>query len=181
MVLREKKKGSLAVMSGLSGSGKSTTAQQLAKQSHAIRLRSDAVRKHLAGIDLHEKGGDEIYTPEMTDKTNSRLIELGVQLAKRGDRIILDAKFDRQAKRQEALTAANANSLPITFLHCTAPPEVLKSRVEKRSGDFADASAAVLAKQSMEPFTEADPVIVVDTTHSVEEIQSLLSRSFPAQ
>ncbi len=167
-------------MSGLSGSGKSTTAQQLAQQSHAIRLRSDALRKHLAGVELLEKGSDEIYTPAMTDKTYSRLIELGVQLAKRGDRIILDAKFDRQSKRQEALAAANAASLPITFLHCIAPLEVLKSRVEQRSGDIADATAAILAKQSMEPFTETDPVIVVDTTSAVEEIQRLLSQVFEA-
>jgi len=165
-------------MAGLSGSGKSTTAQQLAEQSHAIRLRSDAVRKHLAGIDLHEKGGDEIYTSAMTDKTYSRLVELGVQLAGRGDRIILDAKFDRQAKRQEALTAANRHNLPITFLHCTAPPDILKSRVEQRSGDIADATAAILAKQSMEPFADTDPVIVVNTTLAAAEIQSLLSNVF---
>lgn len=178
MVLCAKKKGSLAVMAGLSGSGKSTTAHQLARQSHAIRLRSDAVRKHLAGIALHEKGSDEIYTPEMTDKTYSRLIELGVGLAQRGERIILDAKFDRQAKRQEALSVANKNNLPITFIHCTAPRDVLKSRVEQRSGDIADATAAILAKQSMEPFAESDPVAVVDTTRSAEDIQRILSQVF---
>ena len=167
-------------MAGLSGSGKSTTAQQLAKQSHAIRLRSDAVRKHLAGIELHEKGGDDIYTPKMTDKTYSRLIELGVQLASRGDHIILDAKFDRQAKRQEALSAAKAHDLPIVFLHCTAPPDVLKARVEQRSGDIADATAAILAKQYMEPFIDTEPVVVIETTTgSAEQIQALLSNVFP--
>lgn len=168
-------------MAGLSGSGKSTTAQQLAQQSYAIRLRSDAVRKHIAGIGLHETGGDDVYTPAMTDKTYSRLIELGVALAKRGDRIILDAKFDREAKRQEALTAANDQSLPITFLHCTAPADVLRSRVEQRSGDIADATAAILAKQFMEPFADTDPVIVIDTTNSAQEIQSRLSQAFQAQ
>ncbi|MEM6598399.1 MAG: AAA family ATPase [Cyanobacteria bacterium P01_C01_bin.69] len=165
-------------MAGLSGSGKSTTAQRLAQQSYAIRLRSDAVRKHLAGIDLHEKGGDEIYTPAMTDKTYTRLIELGVSLATRGDRIILDAKFDRQAKRQEALIAANQQTLPITFVHCTAPPEVLRSRVKQRSGDIADATTEILAQQTMEPFTNSDPVITIDTTQSVEDLKPLLSQVF---
>ena len=167
-------------MAGLSGSGKSTTAQQLARQAKAIRLRSDAVRKHLAGIDLYEKGGDEIYTPTMTDKTYSRLIELGVQLAKRGDRIILDAKFDRLAKRKEALTAAKKQNIPLTFLYCTAPADVLEARVEKRSGDIAAATAAILAKQTMEPFEETDPVMVIDTTQSAEAIQQQLASVFDA-
>ena len=165
-------------MSGLSGSGKSTTAEQLARLSGAIRLRSDAVRKHLAGIDIHEKGGDDIYTAEMTDKTYSRLIELGVQLAKRGDRIILDAKFDRQAKRQEALSAAKTKGISLTFLHCTAPAEVLRSRVEQRSGDITDATAAILATQSMESFNASDPVMFIDTTQPAEGIQQQLAEVF---
>lgn len=165
-------------MSGLSGSGKSTTAQQLAHLSGAIRLRSDAVRKHLAGIDLREKGGDEIYTAEMTDKTYSRLIELGVQLAKRGDRVILDAKFDRQAKRQEATTKAKAHELPIAFLHCTAPANVLQARVEKRNNDITDATADILKQQSMEPFEYGDTVFTIDTTCSVEEINQQLADIF---
>ena len=165
-------------MCGLSGSGKSTTASQLATLSGAVRLRSDAVRKHLAGISLHEKGGDEMYTSTMTDKTYSRLIDLGVQLAARGYRVILDAKFDRQIKRAEAIAKANAQNLPLTFLHCVAPPEVLIERVEQRSGDIADATAIVLAKQSMDPFSPTEPVVVVDTTQPIDQIQRPLSSVF---
>lgn len=165
-------------MCGLSGSGKSTTASELVRLSGAIRLRSDAVRKHLAGISPYEKGSDRIYTAEMTDKTYSRLIELGVQLAIRGYRVILDAKFDRKAKRAEAIAKATAQNLPLTFLHCTAPPEVLKARVKARSGDIADATTAILAKQSMEPFEPTDPVIVVDTTQSIIEVRQQLDNVF---
>ena len=165
-------------MSGLSGSGKSTTASMVAAQSKAIRLRSDAVRKHLAGVPLHEKGGNDIYTPAMSDKTYTRLIGLGVQLAGHGYRVILDAKFDRIAKRQEALTTAQAENIDLTFLHCTAPAAVLKARVIARSGDIADADAAILAKQSMEPFQETTPVIVVDTTTSMADVQQQLASLF---
>ncbi len=165
-------------MAGLSGSGKSTTASQLVRLSGAIRLRSDALRKHLAGVSLYEKGSDEIYTPQMTDKTYSRLIELGVRLAARGYRVILDAKFDRRAKREEAIAQASAQDLPLTFLYCTAPPEVLLARVEQRDGDIADATAAILAKQSMEPFDQGEPVLIVDTTRTIDEIQQQLSSVF---
>ncbi|MEL6902381.1 MAG: AAA family ATPase [Cyanobacteria bacterium J06606_4] len=165
-------------MSGLSGSGKSTTAGQLVTAAGAIRLRSDAIRKHLAGIPLQEKGSDEIYTPAMSAATYSRLIKLGVQLASRGYRVILDAKFDRAEKRTEAIAAATANDIPLTFLHCTAPPDILRARVEQREGDIADATAAILAKQSMDPFAAHEPVIELDTTQSAEAIQTVLANVF---
>ncbi len=165
-------------MAGLSGSGKSTTAQQLAEQTGAIRLRSDAVRKHLAGVPLHEKAGDEVYTAAMTDRTYTRLIELGAQLASQGYRVILDAKFDRQAKRHEAIRTAQAQAVPITFLYCTAPADVLKNRVVARSGDITDADAAILEKQSMEPFSADTIVEIIDTTRSADDVQTVLNGVF---
>ncbi|PZO18248.1 MAG: adenylyl-sulfate kinase [Leptolyngbya foveolarum] len=171
-------KGSIAAMAGLSGSGKSTTARLLAEQSGAIHLRSDAVRKHLAGIPLDQKGGDDLYTAEMSDKTYSRLIDLGVQLANEGYSVVLDAKFDRKAKREEAIAAAKAQNLPLAFVHCQAPEDVLKTRLDQRSGDIADATADILARQSMEPFAETDTVKVVDTTQSRAEIQKQLGDIF---
>ena len=44
-------------------------ARQLAVNFDAIHIRSDAVRKHLAGLSVDQKGGDEIYTQSMTDRT----------------------------------------------------------------------------------------------------------------
>ena len=165
-------------MVGLSGSGKSTTAQHLAVQAEAIRLRSDAVRKHIAGVSLHEKAGDEVYTPEMSDKTYTRLIALGAALASLGYRVILDAKFDRQAKRSEAIMAAQKRGISLTFLHCSAPIEVLRERVMARTGDIADATADILAKQFMEPFGEEAVVKTIDTTQSMANIQNQLTDLF---
>lgn len=165
-------------MVGLSGSGKSTTARALALQAYAIRLRSDAIRKHLAGVPLYEKGPDTLYTPAMSNQTYTRLITLGVTLAQQGYSVILDAKFDRRAKRQEAIATAKAHNIDLTFAYCTAPAEVLKARVTQRSGDIADADAAILAQQSMEPFAAETPVVTLDTTQSAETIEKLLSELF---
>ncbi len=178
----QKKQGAVVAMVGLSGSGKSTTARTLAQQTGAIHLRSDAVRKHLAGVPLYEKAGDEAYTSVMTDKTYTRLIELGTRLASQGYRVILDAKFDRKAKRQEAIAAAQSKNLPLMFLHCTAADAVLKARLDERSGDVADATAAILARQSMEPLDADTPVKTIDTTQPTADIQRQLSDAFdPAQ
>jgi aminoglycoside phosphotransferase family enzyme/gluconate kinase len=158
--------GKLWLTSGLSGSGKSTVAREVSRQCGAIYLRSDAVRKHLAGMSVTQRGNDDLYTPEMSQKTYERLTALGVSLAQQGYTIVLDAKFDRQATRQWAIAQAHAHQLPVTILHCDAPAGVLKQRVEQRQGDIADATPTILAQQQMEPFTAEEKAFVktVDTT-----------------
>jgi uncharacterized protein len=130
------KQGQLILMSGVSGSGKSTTARYLARQLGAIHIRSDAARKHLAGIPLLERGGDEIYTPEMTQKTYARLLELGIILANQGFSVILDAKYDRQDLRQEAINQATKHQIPLQIVQCTAPLEVVQERLHQRTGGY---------------------------------------------
>jgi hypothetical protein len=164
------KKGKLILMSGLSGSGKTTVAKQLAKKIDAIHLRSDAVRKHLAGIPLDERGGDEIYTSEMSHKTYDRLLELGLLLASQGFNVILDAKYDRTGCRQTAIAAASAKQIPLQIVYCTAPVEVLRDRLSKRSGDISDATVDLMSRQQAEAesFTEDEKAYVteVDTSRS---------------
>ncbi|ASC73954.1 uncharacterized protein XM38_049280 [Halomicronema hongdechloris C2206] len=163
--------GALYVMAGLSGSGKTTVARELGCQLSAIHLRSDAVRKHLAGVPLHQRGGDDLYTAEMTQRTYKRLLELGLMLAQQGYRVILDAKYDRQALRQSVIEQAQAHGLPLQICYCTAPQAVLEERLQARQGDIADATVAVLTKQSMESFTAAEEpwVTTVDTTRDLSD------------
>lgn len=160
--------GQLILMSGLSGSGKTTVARHLARRLGAIHLRSDAVRKHLAGIPVDQKGGNELYTSVMSQKTYGRLLDLGIMLAQQGFSVILDAKYDRQALRQEALAQAKLHELPVKIIHCTAPEDVLRDRLLSRTGDISDATADLLTQQqaTAEPFTAAEQsfVTTIDTT-----------------
>lgn len=165
------RQGKLILMSGLSGSGKSTVARQLARNTKAIHIRSDAVRKHLAGIPLLERGGDEIYTTEMTQKTYARLLDLGLMLATQGYTVILDAKYDRISLRHEAIASAQAQQLPLQIIHCTAPIEVLRDRLSSRTGDIADATIDLLETQQVafEPFTTEEHLVKeVNTTQELE-------------
>ncbi|MEN9229702.1 MAG: AAA family ATPase [Thermostichus sp. DG02_5_bins_236] len=184
------KQGQIILMSGLSGSGKSTVARYLARQLNAIHIRSDAVRKHLAGIPLRERGGPEIYTPEMTAKTYRRLVQLGTDLALEGYTVILDAKFDRQDLRGMAIAQAQAQGIPLHILHCYAPTTTLQERLQRRASsqtcaevsstqaswvvgdllyapDIADATADMLSKQQVhwQDFAESERpfVTAVDT------------------
>lgn len=165
------RQGQLMIMSGLSGSGKSTTAQQIARQTGAIQIRSDAVRKHLGGVPLYERGGDDLYTPEMTAKTYGKLLDLGLKLAQQGYQVILDAKYDRQALRKAVIEQASAQQIPLKIVHCDAPIEVLRDRLQQRTGDIADATVDILSQQSFEPLTAAEQgyVMAIDTTQPIEQ------------
>ncbi len=165
-------RGKLTLMSGLSGSGKSTAARYLARRTGAIHIRSDAVRKHLGGIPLNERGGQDLYSEEMTAQTYGRLLELGIILADRGWDVILDAKFDRENLRTDAINQAQSHGLPLQIIYCTAPIEVLRERLQQRRGDIADATAELLSSQqaAFEPFTELEQISVniVDTAQGLE-------------
>ncbi|MBE9046932.1 AAA family ATPase [Pleurocapsales cyanobacterium LEGE 10410] len=162
--------GSLVLMSGLSGSGKSTIASYISRNQGAIQIRSDAVRKHLAGIPLEESGTDSIYSEEMTQKTYDRLAELGLILAQEGYTVILDAKYDRLTLRQQVISQSTAKNLPLKIIYCTAPESVLRDRLNQRQNDVSDATEDLIASQqaNAEAFTPAEQayLITIDTSRS---------------
>jgi uncharacterized protein len=170
--------GRLVMMSGLSGSGKSIVACQIAQQLNAIHIRSDAVRKRLAGISLKARGdqggiaNSGIYTPEMTQLTYERMLELGIFLAQQGWSVVLDAKYDRVNLRQAVLEAAQTAQIPIRIVQCTAPVKVLRDRLQRRIGDVSDATADLLDIQikADEPLTEGERAIatILQTEETLE-------------
>jgi uncharacterized protein len=165
--------GKIILMCGLSGSGKSTVAQELAQKLNGTQIRSDAVRKHLAGIELSDRGDRSIYTSEMTEKTYQTLIEYGILLAKSGFTVILDAKFDRLKYRSQVFDLAE--EIPVKILHCQADLETLTQRVSDRTAknnDVADATVDLIPSQqaSFEPFTatELNALVSLDTTQTTD-------------
>ncbi len=170
----QKHQGQLILMSGLSGSGKSTVARYFARRLHAIHIRSDAVRKHLGGQSLYERGEAKLYTPAMSEQTYKRLLNLGIKLATQGYPVILDAKYDQQISRLTALEQAQVNYLPFHIFYCTAPLEIIRDRLQTRRGDITDAGVDLLEqqRQAVEPFKEIErPYIkVLDTTQNLEAL-----------
>ncbi len=154
--------GKIYMMSGLSGTGKSTTARALSHKIEAIHLRSDAIRKHLAGIDLKQRGDAEIYSPEMTKRTYDELLRLGIKLAGNGFAVILDAKYDRVSLRSEVIAAANSSQISLEIIFCHADLETLNQRLQERGeNDIADATPEILANQIFEDFTDAEKAYLV--------------------
>lgn len=171
-------KGRIVLMSGLSGSGKSTVARELAKRLDGIHVRSDAVRKHLAGVALDEHG-EAIYSEAFTRATYDTLTELGVLLASKGATVILDAKFDRRRARAKVFEKAAGFEVPIAIVFCRAELHTLKQRLSRRIEDVSDAVASMVDAQAdaFEGFDadESQRVIEVDTDRECS-VDDLLAR-----
>ena len=94
----------LFITSGLTGCGKSTIAQELAKRLGLVLLSSDVTRKKLANIplDKHCYGdiNSGIYSTEFSLLTYNKLFEEAEKVLKDGDSVIIDASFIKAADRQ---------------------------------------------------------------------------------
>jgi len=141
----------LVAVGGLSGTGKTTLARALAPDlgaaPGALHLRSDVLRKQLAGVDELERLPPEAYTAEASANVYAALATRARQALAAGQAVVLDAVFARPEERETAEAVARQAGAGFTGLWLEASPAVLKSRVSARSGDASDATAAVVEQQ----------------------------------
>jgi len=160
----------LILMHGVSGSGKSTVARDMAAHLPAIHVRSDVERKRLFGLAplarSHSAPGTGIYSAEATQRTYARLAEIARGTLAAGYAVVLDATF--LGARQRAFFQTLSNNTWI--VSCDAPVAILRARVTARyqaGTDAAEANLAILEQQlaSRETLTAAETqhAIFIDT------------------
>jgi uncharacterized protein len=132
------RKPCLALVGGLPGTGKSTLARGLAERAGFQVIRSDVVRKELAG-----PASEEIFTPEWTERTYAECLRRAEQVLFEGGRALVDATFREEGRRRDFLEMAGRWGVPALFLVCQAHPEVCRDRLDRRRGDASDADWAV--------------------------------------
>lgn len=141
----------LMAIGGLSGSGKTTRALQLApgigRAPGAVVVRSDVERKRLAGIALEDRMPAGSYTPDASAKVYAVQRERAEQALRAGHSVVLDAVFDKPAERHSAEALAQKLGVPFDGLWLDVPKEVAQARVTNRKGDASDATAAVVERQ----------------------------------
>lgn len=141
----------LMAIGGLSGSGKTTRALQVAPEigrvPGAVVVRSDVERKRLAGIALEERMPAGSYTPEGSARVYAAMRERAGQALRAGHSVVLDAVFDKPVERQAAEALAQEVGVPFEGLWLDVPKEVAQARVTNRKGDASDATAAVVERQ----------------------------------
>jgi aminoglycoside phosphotransferase family enzyme/predicted kinase len=153
------RKPCLILVGGLPGTGKSTLANGLAQHAGFRVIRSDVVRKKLAGVGGAERRsefGQGIYTAEWTKLTYAECLRQAEELLFSGDRVLVDANFREENQRQTFLDSAIRWGVSAVFLLCETAPEFVRTRLAKRSGDASDADWCVYGK-AVETWEEIGP------------------------
>jgi aminoglycoside phosphotransferase family enzyme/predicted kinase len=159
----------LLITCGVSGSGKTTVARAAAERLAAVTVRSDVVRKQLAGVPLEPARprayGAGIYTAEWTDRTYASLLDHARDILAAGRRAILDASYATRRRRAAARALAAALGVPFVILHCSAERAELERRLDARQAagrDVSDATRALLDEQfrRFEPPDDAEGAVL---------------------
>ncbi|NQW00891.1 MAG: AAA family ATPase [Rhodospirillales bacterium] len=141
----------LIAIGGLSGTGKSTLAREIAPQIGAAPgarvVRTDALRKRLAGVGLFDRLPQKSYSPEMTEKTYAALYDEAETALSGGHSVICDGVFSRSEERRKVERMAKDLGLPFIGIWLTAPESQLMQRVADRTNDISDATEHVVRQQ----------------------------------
>lgn len=167
-----------AITHGVSGSGKSYHANQIAQATGAMILRSDVERKRL----FAEEGNplqagqlaQEHYAATATRQTYSRLAALTLTALKSGFPVIVDATFLEEMERDHFRRLAEQMGIPFVILSFCADPEELLRRVTRRSSerrDVSDADVGILQNQLRHYHTlrPDEPQFVISSDGSVQQ------------
>jgi uncharacterized protein len=162
----------LALVAGLPGTGKSTLAHALAEKAGFEVIRSDVVRKEIAGFMARESAASAwrsgIYADDWTRRTYEEIRSRAEKALFEGKRVIIDASFGRETLRVDLIEAARRLAVPSVLLVCDAPAELVRVRLDARRDDVSDADAMVYeaARQAWEPFgpLTSRAVVHVDAT-----------------
>jgi aminoglycoside phosphotransferase family enzyme/predicted kinase len=176
----------LVLVGGLPGTGKSTLARGLGEATGAVVLRSDVVRKELAGLPPDQPAGapfgEGIYTAAATAATYRELLTRAADALGMGQTVVLDASWSDEERRADARRVAEATASDVVELRCAAPAEVAAERIASRAaagGDASDADAAIAS--AMEAVADPWPAsTTVDTVAApVSAVQAALRHVGP--
>lgn len=160
---------------GLMGTGKSTVARALAAVLGADLLRSDEVRKEIAG-DLAPSGagapfGSGIYAADFTRRTYELLLERARLSLRAGRSVVVDASFAQSQERERFLREARNQGMPAVVISTQCDRETALGRLDLRQalgGDPSDGRRELYDRQA-ELFEEPGPdAIRIDTVQGVD-------------
>lgn len=169
----------LWITHGLSGSGKTTGSEHLVQRNGAVRIRADVERKRIAGMTLGGNGFGpnhstvDLYSPEMTDRTYHRLLDLATGILQCGFSVVVDATFLKKWQRQLFRDTARRVHVPLRIVAFKADEATLRRRIADRIANHRDASDAdgrVLDMQlANQERLDAEELALVDNTEMADE------------
>jgi aminoglycoside phosphotransferase family enzyme/predicted kinase len=136
----------MIMMCGLPGSGKSTAAGAIARPFEAVVLRSDVIRKELAGVPLRRLAAHEqppnLYEPEFSRQTYEEMLRRADAALKAGRTVVLDAMFSQAAHRRAFIHLAAALDASVLIVELEADDQTIRQRMLARKGVAGEVSDA---------------------------------------
>ncbi|WP_376092273.1 AAA family ATPase [Roseomonas sp. CCTCC AB2023176] len=140
----------LVAIGGLQGTGKTWLARRLAPRigaaPGALHLRTDEVRKRLAGVGPEDRLPPEAYAPERSAAVHAELFALAEAALRGGHAVVTDAVFLDPAVRAGVEAVAAGAGVPFRGLWLEARMDVLETRISGRRGDASDATVEVMRR-----------------------------------
>jgi uncharacterized protein len=174
----------LVLVGGLPGTGKSTLSGDLGDTLNATVLRSDEIRKELAGMPATSPAAapfrEGIYSAQATTATYESLLERAGVALEMGETVILDASWTDDAWRRRARDLADRRDADLVELECHAPADVAASRLRWRAerrdfrtdaGDASDATPQIAEQmaQTAAPWPSATPIDTYSTPDTARD------------
>ena len=165
----------LVLVGGTPGTGKSTLARGVADAQGWTLLRSDEVRKELAGLPHlasatapYRQG---LYRPERTAATYRELLRRARVALELGESVVVDASWGDRAWRRVAAAVAAATFSTLIEVRCVTSPELASVRVAARRAAGTDPSDATpeLAAAIAADFAAWPEAAVVDTSGPIDD------------
>jgi aminoglycoside phosphotransferase family enzyme/predicted kinase len=161
----------LIVMTGLSGTGKSTVANAIARSLDLPRLATDQVRKELASSEALPVGAwrEGLYAPERTDKVYAELLARGDASLTSGKGVVLDGTFLAPRWREEAARLAQRHGVPLVLAETICDEDVVARRLQARQVGAASPSDATWEtyRRQKELLAAAPPPVPSGAAHVV--------------
>lgn len=168
----------LIITVGVTGTGKTTLANELARHTGTVVISSDITRKQLAGVPLTEHHLDDfntgLYSTQVTRNTYDAMFLKAESFLSRGQSVILDATFTKQVLRNQARELAAKYHAEYLMIECSTDKNKLTARLNDRikTDSVSDGRLEILEHQltQFEPIGDKNHIhMVIDTSGPLED------------
>jgi predicted kinase len=160
--------GSLILLSGLPGVGKTTFALALKEGLDLQHIESDAIRRSITPVPT--------YSQAESGAVFARVDGEARRVMASGRHALVDATNLTTRDRKRFVKLANDLAAPLIAVRLVAPDEVIRERLLHPREGFSQADLAVFERMMGRPQRMSVPTIVVDTRYSLVPAMDLILR-----
>lgn len=161
----------LLMLAGLPATGKTHLASELGRRTGAVVLESDAIRRLLFRERHYTRGENRRLFAAINASVEALLLA--------GRSVIFDATNLAERERTPLYEIAERNGAQLILAHVTAPNDIVRERLERRSaGEPSHSEADLRVYQRMQARVEEirQPHHVIDTSENLEPALHALTK-----